>query len=367
MNPQGVLFKGCVLDARGRLEKAFTVPPFSILDARQGYWQKRKRQWLALGIKSETGRGELKTSPGSESTGCGSFGKNYKKQAKLSPGGSPRPACDYSKGERGDGRGRPLAQQRAYNTQGWVDKMGIKGNSINQTGTSIFDPVLTELMYKWFCPTGGAILDPFAGGSVRGIVANFLDYYYTGIELRDEQVVANVEQGHRIMPDNIPKWIQGDSRDVAALTDGHSYDFIFSCPPYYNLEVYSELAGELSNMRTYRDFLTAYDEIIVRCVSLLKPNRFACFIIGDMRDKNGFYRNFVSDTIAAFQTAGAILYNEIILITAIGSLPIRIARQFQAGRKIGKTHQNILVFYKGDPDKIKEDFGKVDISNEWIE
>jgi hypothetical protein len=32
------------------------VPPFSVLDARQGYWQERKRAWLALGIQSEIGR-----------------------------------------------------------------------------------------------------------------------------------------------------------------------------------------------------------------------------------------------------------------------------------------------------------------------
>ncbi len=40
------------------LADRFGVPPFSVLDARQGYWQARKRQWLKLGIKSELGRGE---------------------------------------------------------------------------------------------------------------------------------------------------------------------------------------------------------------------------------------------------------------------------------------------------------------------
>ena len=39
------------------LSDRFGVPPFSVLDARQGYWQDRKRAWLAIGIKSELGRG----------------------------------------------------------------------------------------------------------------------------------------------------------------------------------------------------------------------------------------------------------------------------------------------------------------------
>jgi len=40
-----------------KLQDRFIVPPFSVLDARQGYWQERKRAWIALGIQSELGRG----------------------------------------------------------------------------------------------------------------------------------------------------------------------------------------------------------------------------------------------------------------------------------------------------------------------
>lgn len=44
--------------ARATLAERFLVPPFSVLDARQGYWQTRKSAWIALGIQSELGRGE---------------------------------------------------------------------------------------------------------------------------------------------------------------------------------------------------------------------------------------------------------------------------------------------------------------------
>jgi len=44
--------------ARATLAERFLVPPFSVLDARQGYWQARKSAWIALGIQSELGRGE---------------------------------------------------------------------------------------------------------------------------------------------------------------------------------------------------------------------------------------------------------------------------------------------------------------------
>lgn len=35
------------------LNARYIVPPFSVLDTKQGYWQNRKRQWLKLGIKSD--------------------------------------------------------------------------------------------------------------------------------------------------------------------------------------------------------------------------------------------------------------------------------------------------------------------------
>jgi hypothetical protein len=48
-------------EARKSLAERFIIPPFSVFDTRQGYWQTRKRQWLALGIKSELGRGGAMT------------------------------------------------------------------------------------------------------------------------------------------------------------------------------------------------------------------------------------------------------------------------------------------------------------------
>ena len=37
----------------------FMLPPFTVLNAREGWWQERKRAWLAIGIQSELGRGDV--------------------------------------------------------------------------------------------------------------------------------------------------------------------------------------------------------------------------------------------------------------------------------------------------------------------
>jgi DNA modification methylase len=225
---------------------------------------------------------------------------------------------------------------------------------------------LTELCYRWFCPENGKILDPFAGGSVRGVVAGVLGFDYTGIELREEQVSENIRQLDEIANKKIykyrPRYLIGDSAKMELwLNPEDKFDFIFGCPPYYNLEVYSDLEGELSNIPTYDKFIEQYNHIITLAVERLKENRFACFVVTNIRDAKGFYYGFVEDTIKCFKQAGAEYYNEMVLLNAIGSLPVRVKRQFNSGRKIGRCHQNILVFFKGDPQKIKEIYGELDL------
>ncbi|WP_407059256.1 DNA methyltransferase (plasmid) [Ralstonia syzygii subsp. celebesensis] len=295
----------------GSLADQFMVPPFSTLNARDAAWQERKAAWLALGIQSELGR-------------------NAPAYAKAS---------EHQKAERG-----APAQHR----------------------TSIFDPVLTELAYRWFCPPAGVVLDPFAGGSVRGIVASRLGRQYIGMELRPEQVEANRDQLPLVrIEDPVPAWHVGDSRQIARQLPDVQADFVFSCPPYADLEKYSDDPADLSTM-SYSAFLAAYREVIAGTASLLKPDRFACFVVGDVRDKRGIgpYRNLVSYTIQAFLDAGLQLYNEAILLTAFGSLPIRAGKQFAASRKLGKTHQNVLVFVKGDWKRAVAACGDVDVSDD---
>ena len=389
-------------EARRTLAQRFIVPPFSVLDARQGYWQARKAAWIALGIQSEIGRGAscLGFSEAAERFGyrektLGAIPPNqatilspdYEKRIRgklpAAIGGAPLPLDRTANGKspgrcfgqvlmRGEhvvghngnmgapvGRKEKLIGGSAYDGS-WVKKVkgeDFTGLGANSSGTSIFDPVLCELAYRWFCPPQGVVLDPFAGGSVRGIVAAILGRRYVGIDLRPEQVAANEQQAVKIVPDAAPRWIVGDSRNLGTLWPDVACDFVFTCPPYFDLEIYSDDPADLSNADDYQQFMADYRSIVAEAVTRLRPDRFAAVVVGDIRDKRGLYRNFVSDTIAAFQDAGAALYNEAVLVTAVGSLPIRVGKQFESGRKLGKTHQNVLVFVKGDSRKAVEAIG----------
>ena len=325
----------------GSIKDRFLFAPFSVLDSRRGEWQARKRQWLDMGIKSEEGRSDDL---------LGNVGYYADKDKE-------------NKNKRSSGL-KLLSQKQ--NTE---YKSGI-----GLTGTSIFDPVLCELMYLWFAPQKATILDPFAGGSVRGIVASKLGHKYKATELRAEQVAANIEQGNELITDTpMPVWVADDALNVKDHFSDTQFDMLMTCPPYADLEVYSDDLRDISTME-YKTFLEVYRNIIDRSTSLLKDNTFAVCVVGEVRDKNGAYKNFVADTIQSFEDAGLHYYNEIILVNMVGTLGMRITKQFSSGRKIGKTHQNILVFWKGDIKQVNKTvagwgikgdiFAKIDSSQE---
>lgn len=276
------------------LADKFGVPPVSVLDRRGGQWQDRKRRWLSIGLASGEGRDE---------------------ELLFDTGGRDNAFADILRNRVG--------------------------------ATSVFDPVLCEVMYRWFSATGDRILDPFAGGSVRGVVASVLGRYYTGIDLRDEQVAANLDQLD-LCSDILPAWLVGDStrmEDVVPYTD--EYDLVFSCPPYHDLEHYSEDPKDLSNM-PYAEFAAGHRAAIAQACKRLRNDRFAGWVISDVRDPKGAYRGLVAETIMAFQAAGLTLHNDAIILDPMGTAQIRAERPFRATRKLARVHQHFLVFCKGD-------------------
>lgn len=269
------------------LADKFIVGPFSILDRRQGEWRTRKDKWLGLGIQSEMGRTEALVGA----------------------------------------------------------TTGMVGAAYTGSTTSVFDPVLCELAYRWFSNEGDAVLDPFAGGSVRGVVASSLARHYVGIELRPEQVEANRAQAH-LGSSIAPQWVEGDARDAAILCWDSEYDLVFTCPPYADLEVYSDDPRDLSNM-SYAEFLAGYTDALAAAAGLLRPDRYFIVVISDVRDKSGNYRGLVADTIKAAQSVGLKFYNDAVILDPVGSARLRAGLHFRY-RKLTRLHQHMLIFVKGD-------------------
>jgi hypothetical protein len=295
------------------LADRFTMPPFSVLDRKQGAWLDRRRRWLSLGIESEVGRGKGLV-----------YGDAKFTAATM---GSPE--------QRSLPRDEPSLIERM---------MDING------GTSVFDPVICELVYRWFSTPGSTVLDPFCGGSVRGIVAGVLERQYTGVDLRMEQIAANTAQANA-MPwasGARPLWMVGDATKLSeSLPWDAEYDLVFSCPPYADLERYSDDPADISTWG-WPEFVAGHAQAIADACSYLRDDRYACWVIGDVRGPDGTYRGLPYETVRAFAAAGLRLINECIIVDPLGTAAVRSARPFVANRKVTRVHQVLYVFVKGD-------------------
>jgi len=314
--------QAATLARMGILFNKYIVPPYSILDTRQGYWQERKKEWKALLYKY--------VDEGATREGVQQHGDSY-----------------------------PTSGRNVRTSQ-YVP-------SANTGGASIFDPVLAEIINLWFGFDGCKTFDPFAGGTF-GFVSSYLGNKFTGIELRQEQTDVN---NLCISDYNQSKYICDDGMNIDKHLEPNSQDLLFSCPPYFNLEVYSDKENDASNVDTYEDFLEIMETAFTKSINILKDNRFAVVVVGNIRDKKGHYIRLCDDIKDIFEKNGMPMYNEMIVIEALGSQSLRADRTMN-NRKVAKAHQNALVFYKGNPDnvlvffkgdnkKIKEIYPKMNI------
>ena len=96
---------------------------------------------------------------------------------------------------------------------------------------------------------------------------------------------------------------------------------------------------------------------------MLAEDTFLVIKVGEIRDKKtGEYRCFVADNIKMFCELGFKFYNDIVLLNSAGTAPLRASRSMHT-RKVVKTHQNVLVFYKGKLSNIGKKYKPIDFVN----
>lgn len=287
-----------------KLHEKYIVPPFSVINSHQPYVKARFAFWENIGL-------------------CVSDGRN---------------------------------DQLAYDNRRMNKR---RKKEIN--GTSVFNPVLCEVLYKWFTMPNSRVLDPFAGGVVRGVMASILGHSYVGYDISEKQIQSNKQifediKSRYIIEDRT-EWRHESSVNIPL--GKQEYDFVITCPPYYNLEKYTDSVDDLSNQPDYMTFLRLYREILFRSACALKDDCFFAITVGEIRDKKTTeYYGFVPDTISILMRDCMLhYYNEIILYNDTGNLAITSGNYMDLARKVGKQHQNVLIFYKGNPKNIRDKFG----------
>lgn len=186
--------------------------------------------------------------------------------------------------------------------------------------------------------------------------------------LRDGDVlwVVGCRQTARDLPvptGPVPTWVTGDSSQPATWDQvdalgGDLYDMVLTCPPYADLEVYSDDPADLSNMD-----VDGWDQgqaaALAHACARLRPGGFAAVVMGEARggDSNGLY-GLVGRTQAHLVAAGCDVWAHYIMLTPIGGARLVVARQFAANRSPARVHQHVLVARRqGGPTRVADQWG----------
>ena len=213
-------------------------------------------------------------------------------------------------------------------------------HGVNNGKCSVFNPQLAQMILAAYAPINGKIYDPFGGGGTRGYIATKMGYDYTGVEIREEEynrVLAQMKEWNLNF-----KFILADS---VKYRPNESFDFIYTCPPYYDLEVYSDMEEDLSNAPSYMEYLNMLQKVLKNCYDVLKKDSFAVFVVGNFRNKKGELEHLNGDLITKAKEVGFKLWDELIWMGA-SNVALTRCGKFEKNRKSVRMHEYIIILKK---------------------
>lgn len=150
-----------------------------------------------------------------------------------------------------------------------------------------FSPIRAKAIYERFCPPGGLVYDYSCGygGRMLGCLSSKNNFTYIGTDPNSETYKNLKILGQYIEKEtgrtksyqiyNLP------SQDF--ILKNNSVDFCFSCPPYFNKEIYcNEETQSINTFPNYYDWLEGYVRVTIRnCYKALKTNGIFAFDVGN--------------------------------------------------------------------------------------
>ncbi len=231
--------------------------------------------------------------------------------------------------------------------EGTAKYFGSAGEKTVFTGTtSYFSPYLAKVIYQSYSQKGDLVFDPFAS-TVRPYMAVQTERRYIGCEVRQDEV----DKINKILAPF--SFLFGDNvkvihKDCRLFESEEMFDLVFTCPPYWNHETYSDLLDDMSNINDYDLFLSEMVKVGKVCNRVLKEDKFCVIVAGDFRDYSEGRKNierlvpFTSDLIKTFEIAGFYLYDKVVVIKRLGTAPSRT--KMWNNRKTVRIHEDVLIF-----------------------
>lgn len=246
-----------------------------------------------------------------------------------------------------------------YNTKRDIESDDFKDKFVNfydeKELLSEFNPSVAKNIISYWSDPKDKILDPFSGRT-RALVSYAMDRSYCGFDVSSDVIEYNYQRFNELgilkKDDFNIELIHADSLEVTDYFVRDAFDLIFTCPPYWNLEKYESVPGQLSDCKDYFDFLKQLGARLRNSIYPLKIGKYICIVVGDFR-KDGIFYQFHSDLIHMMAFDKRIVLHDIV---AIQNIPFHTAAYYFGSKRerkyTAKAHEYLLVWKKVFDDDV---------------
>lgn len=194
------------------------------------------------------------------------------------------------------------------------------------------------------------ILDPFAWRT-RGLIATLLNRNYIWFDVDRKNLLNTLVEYFKLrsnkdLVDNRfwkIKVVRKSGELIHTEIFPETIDFIYTCPPYWNIEKYPSTEWQLSDIKSYEQFLGVYREILHTACDTLKPGRFFAIVIANFR-KDGSLIDFRGDTSSILKEK--LTFHDEIILEMSPAKRHPLYPQAITNLNTLKTHEYLLVFRK---------------------
>jgi len=213
---------------------------------------------------------------------------------------------------------------------------------------SKFNSEYAKRIIEMWSKKGDGIVDPFAGRSSRPLVSTLLERNYVGFDVIKDNL-QEAEEQYNILKNERSlgklKLIHKSSEHIDEFLPEGVADMVMTCPPYYNIEKYESVDGQLTDIKTYEEFLETYKIILEKSIKILKPSCFFVVVLANFRIDGKLY-DFCSDTKNILKEH--LKFHDEIILEMSPAKRHALYTQAIVNLNCLKTHEYCLVFRKKD-------------------
>ena len=197
---------------------------------------------------------------------------------------------------------------------------------------SHFPTAVGDLCFQLFLRESTHIFDPFAGWGERASLARTYGKRYTGVDINPDAITFARE---RYQVENIAM----DARNFSPPC----FDGLLTCPPYWNLERYSDLGIDAAP--TWEAFLFNLCVIFERAYDAAQVGAIFCVLSSDWRDDGVFY-DLTYQIASIFNGLGATSIDSVVISRlGVSKVKVMIPQAVRLGYTV-KVHETLNVWQK---------------------